>query len=119
MGTLDEQRRRKIMEYHGPVSYTHLDVYKRQVFIDPEHRCINWLSLQKIGVQFDPNETTYNYISGIAFEGISHMTKMNMRFSPNLNCIVGGRGTGKSTIVDAIKMCIRDSMRTFVGKDSA
>lgn len=74
----------------------------RQVFIDPEHRCINWLSLQKIGMQFNPNETTYNYISGIAFEGISHMTKMNMRFSPNLNCIVGGRGTGKSTIVDAI-----------------
>lgn len=74
----------------------------RQVFIDPEHRCINWLELQNIGVQFDPNETTYNYISGIEFEGISHMTKMNMRFSPNLNCIVGGRGTGKSTIVDAI-----------------
>lgn len=74
----------------------------RQVFIDSEHRCINWLTLQKIGVQFDPNETTYNYISGIEFEGISHMTKMNMRFSPNLNCIVGGRGTGKSTIVDAI-----------------
>lgn len=74
----------------------------RQVFIDPEHRCINWLTLQKIGMQFNPNETTYNYISGIEFEGISHMTKMNMRFSPNLNCIVGGRGTGKSTIVDAI-----------------
>lgn len=74
----------------------------RQVFIDPEHRCINWLDLQKIGIQFDPNETTYNYISGIEFEGISHMAKMSMRFSPNLNCIVGGRGTGKSTIVDAI-----------------
>lgn len=74
----------------------------RQVFIDPEHRCINWLTLQKIGMQFNPNETTYNYISGIEFEGISHMTKMNMRFSPNLNCIVGGRGTGKSTIVDAV-----------------
>lgn len=37
----------------------------RQVFIDPEHRCINWLTLQKIGMQFNPNETTYNYISGI------------------------------------------------------
>lgn len=82
----------------------------RQVFIDPEHRCINWLSLQKIGVQFDPNETTYNYISGIAFEGISHMTKMNMRFSPNLNCIVGGRGTGKSTIVDAINYCKEEKL---------
>lgn len=56
----------------------------------------------KTRMQFNPNETTYNYISGIEFEGISHMTKMNMRFSPNLNCIVGGRGTGKSTIVDAI-----------------
>lgn len=74
----------------------------RQVFIDPEHRCINWLELQKIGIQFNPNETTYNYIKGIEFEGISHMTKMNMRFSPHLNCIIGGRGTGKSTIVDAI-----------------
>lgn len=74
----------------------------RQAFIDPEHRCIDWLTLQKIGLQFNPNETTYNYISGIEIDGISHMTKMNMRFSPNLNCIVGGRGTGKSTIVDAI-----------------
>lgn len=84
----------------------------RQVFIDPEHRCINWLTLQKIGVQFDPNEITYNYISGIELEGISHMTKMNMRFSPNLNCIVGGRGTGKSTIVDAINygVCNEDDL---------
>lgn len=74
----------------------------KQVFIDPEHRCLNWLDIQKIGVDFNPNEITYNYVSGIEVEGISHMTKMNMRFSPNLNCIVGGRGTGKSTIVDAI-----------------
>ena len=74
----------------------------RQVFIDPEHRCINWLELKEIGLEFDPNKITYNYISGINFEGISHMSKMDMRFSPNLNCIIGGRGTGKSTIVDTI-----------------
>ena len=74
----------------------------RQVFIDPEHRCINWLDLQRIGLDYNPNEVTHNFISGIKFEGISHMTDMNMRFSPNLNCIIGGRGTGKSTIVDAI-----------------
>lgn len=74
----------------------------RQVFIDPEHRCINWLELQNVGVDYNPNEVSFNYISGMKFKGISHMTDMNMRFSPNLNCIVGGRGTGKSTIVDAI-----------------
>ena len=80
----------------------------RQVFIDPEHRCIDWLTLQKIGEHFNPNVTSYNYISGIRFEGISHMTNMDMRFSPNLNCIVGGRGTGKSTIVDTINCGICD-----------
>jgi len=74
----------------------------KQVFIDPEHRCLNWLDIQKIGVDFNPNEITYNYVSGVEVEGITHMTKMSIRFSPNLNCIVGGRGTGKSTIVDAI-----------------
>lgn len=74
----------------------------RQVFIDPEHRCINWVELQEFDLDYNPNEATHNYISGIKFEGISHMTDMDMRFSPNLNCIIGGRGTGKSTIVDAI-----------------
>ena len=74
----------------------------RQVFIDPEHRCINWLEIEKIGVDYNPNEIPFNYIAGIKFNGISHMSDMNMRFSPNLNCIVGGRGTGKSTILSAI-----------------
>jgi len=74
----------------------------RQVFIDHEYRCINWLQLQEFGEDYNPNEISYNYISGMNFKGISHMTDLDMRFSPHLNCIVGGRGTGKSTIVDAI-----------------
>ncbi|ACV50627.1 SMC domain protein [Lancefieldella parvula DSM 20469] len=74
----------------------------RQVFIGPEHRCINWLDLEAIGIDYNPNNISFNYISGINFKGISHMTDMNIRFSPHLNCIVGGRGTGKSTLVEAI-----------------
>lgn len=74
----------------------------RQVFIDPEHRCINWLELEKIGIDYNPNNISFNYISGIQFTGISHMDDMSIRFSPHLNCIVGGRGTGKSTVVEAI-----------------
>lgn len=48
----------------------------RQVFIDPEHRCINWLSLQKIGVQFDPTKKnavdfmTINKIDGKRIEAV-------------------------------------------------
>lgn len=83
----------------------------RQVFIDPEHRCINWLQAQKIGIDFNPNEVGYNYISGIKMNGIKHMSdNMSMRFSPSLNCIVGGRGTGKSTIVDAINYGLDTSL---------
>ena len=67
----------------------------RQVFIDPEHRCINWVKLQEFDLDYNPNEATHNFISGLKIDGIAHMTDMDMRFSPNLNCIIGGRGTGK------------------------
>lgn len=40
----------------------------RQVFIDPEHRCINWMDLQRIGTQFDLNEVTYNYVVNKTYE---------------------------------------------------
>lgn len=82
----------------------------RQVFLDHEHRCINYLQLQEMGVGFDPNTITHNYVSGIKLAGFSHIEDINMRFSPYLNCIVGGRGTGKSTLVESIR-CGLDSSK--------
>ena len=74
----------------------------RQVFIDPDYRVINRVDLQGFGDCYNPNDISFNYIAGMKFNGISHMTDLDMRFSPHLNCIVGGRGSGKSTIVDAL-----------------
>lgn len=74
----------------------------RQVFIDPEHRCLNWLDIKRLGINFNPNDVNHNYIAGINIHSISHLTDLNLRFSPYLNCIIGGRGTGKSTLVSAI-----------------
>ena len=74
----------------------------KQVFIDPEYRCLNWLEIEQLGEKFNPNDINYNYISGLKISGISHMNDMDLRLSPYLNCIVGGRGTGKSTLVNAI-----------------
>lgn len=74
----------------------------RQVFIDSDYRVINKVDLQNLGDCYNPNDISFNYIAGMKFNGISHMTDLNMRFSPHLNCIVGGRGSGKSTIVDAL-----------------
>lgn len=82
----------------------------KQVFIDPEHRCLNWLEISKLGEKFNPNDINFNYLAGVKLNGIKHMTDMNLRFSPHLNCIVGGRGTGKSTLVNALNYGLNPSL---------
>ena len=63
-----------------------------------------------MGIEYNPNTITHNYVSGIKLTGFSHIEDINMRFSPYLNCIVGGRGTGKSTLVESIR-CGLDSSK--------
>ncbi|WP_196600374.1 TrlF family AAA-like ATPase [Pectinatus frisingensis] len=74
----------------------------RQVFIDFENRALSWLEIKKLGNKFNPNDINYNYIGGICLTNFSHLRDINLRFSPHLNCIIGSRGTGKSTLVNAI-----------------
>lgn len=76
----------------------------KQVFIDPEYRCLNYLDIKELGENFDPNIVNHDYISGININSISHMKDLSLRFSPHLNCIIGGRGTGKSTLVSALNI---------------
>ena len=42
------------------------------------------------------------YVLGVSFDG-GFLDEQAMHFSPNLNCIIGGRGTGKSTAFEAIR----------------
>ncbi|MBX9715129.1 MAG: AAA family ATPase [Burkholderiaceae bacterium] len=46
-------------------------------------------------------------VVGIALDG-GFLDKQVIRFSPNLNCIIGGRGTGKSTTFEGVR-CLIDS----------
>ncbi len=39
-------------------------------------------------------------------ENLKHVDKLNFRLSPNLNCIIGGRGSGKSTIVEMMRLTL-------------
>lgn len=80
----------------------------KQVFIDPEYRCLNYLDVKKLGENFDPNIVNHDYIAGVNISSISHMKNLNLRFSPYLNCIIGGRGTGKSTLVSALNIGINN-----------
>ncbi|RZK76504.1 MAG: PHP domain-containing protein [Pedobacter sp.] len=48
---------------------------------------------------------TVPLIAGLSLDG-GFLTGQKIHFSPNLNCIIGGRGTGKSTTFEAVKCLV-------------
>jgi len=44
--------------------------------------------------------------------------KKELRFSPNLTCIIGGRGTGKSTLLGLLEKYIKPDSRPFFEKEN-
>ncbi len=77
----------------------------RQVFLDHESR--SYCVIDEKQKEFDPNYIEHNYISGMKIKNLRHVSDLNFRFSPNLNCIIGGRGTGKSTIIEMIRLALK------------
>jgi hypothetical protein len=45
------------------------------------------------------------HVVGVSLDG-GFLTNQSIQFSPNLNCIIGGRGTGKSTTFEAIRCLV-------------
>lgn len=76
----------------------------RQVFLDFETR--SYCVLQGGTEQEDFNEVQHNYVSGMTIKELKHVKELNFRLSPHLNCIIGGRGTGKSTIIEMMKLVV-------------
>jgi energy-coupling factor transporter ATP-binding protein EcfA2 len=57
-------------------------------------------------------------ILGIHIDG-GFLSGQVLKFSPNLNCIIGGRGTGKSTAFEAVRCVIEgDSESTIVDSEA-
>lgn len=78
----------------------------RQAFLDPETRITCVLKANNESIS-NLNEISQNYIAGMQIENLKHVDKLNFRLSPNLNCIIGGRGSGKSTIVEMIRLSLK------------
>jgi hypothetical protein len=68
----------------------------RQAFLDPGSR----IRLNPKSAQIEPRE--HAEIVAVAWEG-GFLDGAAVHFNPNLNVLVGGRGTGKSTIVESIR----------------
>lgn len=59
---------------------------------------------------FDPDNLPENYIESIELHNAFYMGRGQpeaFTFSPWLNALVGGRGTGKSTVVHALRLALR------------
>jgi hypothetical protein len=68
----------------------------RQAFLDPESR---------IRLNSDPAPEPHAEFVAMSWESDGFLERMAVHFSENLNVLVGGRGTGKSTIIGACATC--------------
>lgn len=68
----------------------------RQAFLDPTSR---------VRLHSDPEPKRHSEIIAIAWEG-GFLNDTAVHFNENLNVLVGGRGTGKSTIIESIRYAL-------------
>lgn len=79
----------------------------RQAFLDHESR-----------VRFEKPEVAFPYIIGVAVEGEGFLGRrdeqpgLRVHFNPYLNSIIGGKGTGKSAIIEAMRYALGLEART-------
>ncbi len=48
----------------------------------------------------------YHRIERLVFRGGGFLSAATFEFDPNLNCVIGGRGTGKTTVVEALRYAL-------------
>ena len=65
----------------------------RQAFLDPGSR---------IRLNSDPSPEEHSELVAMAWQG-GFLDGAALRFNPNLNVLVGGRGAGKSTVVESLR----------------
>ena len=66
----------------------------RQAFLDPGSR---------IRLNSDPDPGRHSELLALAWEGGGFLDGAAIHFNQNLNVLIGGRGTGKSTVVESLR----------------
>lgn len=75
----------------------------KQAFLDATSRL-------RLGVPRPSDLHTYPQIASVRIKGLKYLEDQDVHFSPNLNCLIGARGSGKSTILEVLRvMFARDA----------
>jgi ABC-type cobalamin/Fe3+-siderophores transport system ATPase subunit len=53
----------------------------------------------------------------ISVTGAAFLEDQTVSFSPNLNCVIGGRGSGKSSLLEYLRFCIQPDYLATVDRD--
>ena len=70
----------------------------RQAFLDPESR---------ICLKPETLHVTHTHIQSIEINGTKFLQDQTVALSPHLNCLIGGRGSGKSMLFESIRLGLR------------
>lgn len=89
---------KRIDEIGGRFTYIKLSSFSlealRQAFIDPESR---------IRLPHELKEEQYTKIIGFETVGANFLSNIRIHFNDNSQCLIGGRGTGKSAILETFR----------------
>ncbi|MFD3221779.1 TrlF family AAA-like ATPase [Staphylococcus saprophyticus] len=75
----------------------------RQALLDHQSRIL----LQK---DHPESTQTYGKIKSIKINNVAFLSDQTIYLSPNFNCIIGGRGSGKSSILEYIRLCTKQNI---------
>ncbi|MEW6220227.1 MAG: TrlF family AAA-like ATPase [Thermodesulfobacteriota bacterium] len=73
----------------------------RQAFLDPESR---------ICLEPEPPRVTHTHLASIQVQGTAFLKDQELALSPHLNCLIGGRGSGKSMLLESMRLGLRADM---------
>jgi ABC-type lipoprotein export system ATPase subunit len=72
----------------------------RQAFLDPRSR----IHQKEEG---DPRIVRHDRIESLSVRGVAFLDDQEVTFSPGLNCLIGGRGSGKSSLFEYMRFALR------------
>ncbi|GLX13678.1 phosphoesterase [Pseudomonas straminea] len=76
----------------------------RQAFLDPKSRI-----RLPVDVKNDPHPESLNnhpHIKSVDIKGVTFLADQLIHFSPNMSSIIGGRGSGKSTVLEYLRLML-------------
>src|SRR5690554_2159223 len=76
----------------------------RQAFLDPASRIV--LPEDVVNEKHPESFNSYPYIKSIKIENAVFLNDQEIHFSPNKNCLIGGRGSGKSTVIEYLRLAL-------------